>query len=743
MISTIMFLEEGRKLSSLASPILQAKGFRIIDAASGLEAFELLGDARPDLVIVDDKLPDTDGVSWIATMRSSGNKAKVAFISSQWRDQNSYNRLTRDYQVLLVLHKPINASVFCEQIDAICEGEIRQLKNAAAHAGLNSKIDNLLNEYVAQLPKLVSELKRLLFAARTGGQLDVWALKEAYNYAHRLTGTAGSYGLLAIGELTGLLEMRLSYLQTNGATESSHRIDEIWDECFELVEKVSSEIADVTKARVQNQSAKTQAQIKLIDARATGAVLSEDSRLKATQARGSEPANGKTEQPATQNGDGQKTTNANNSKVIPAIQGPAAVKMPKLLVIDQDEAFLDLIEEFGKTRLVQILRAHTGEEALKIAREQGVDAALMDVQLGGNDISFDLAHKLRELPEHEKLPLAFVSGRAHIYNRVAAANAGACLYLNKPLSAADLEAAFMQLLADRVSDRPRVLVVDDDEEFSNLVAELLKTADMNVATLNDPVRILEVLPEIEPDVLILDVMMPGVSGFDVCRMLRTVPRWQQLPIIFLTAQTSMESRVMVYKCGGDDYLHKHCADNEFISRVQIRIDRARLFNEKAYKDNVTGLFSRRAALEQLNRMIAAAHKLKFSVSICMFDVENLKTINETYGYHAGDTVIGSIGLMLSRRFNIEDLRGRWGGDEFILALHATDAEDAQKSVDSFLKEFKLIEFHSDEGSFSVSMNAGVSTYPADGATAYDLIRVADSRLAIAKKTDQPVLSSKT
>ncbi len=70
MISTIMFLEEGRKLSSLASPILQAKGFRIIDAASGLEAFELLGDARPDLVIVDDKLPDTDGVSWIATMRS-------------------------------------------------------------------------------------------------------------------------------------------------------------------------------------------------------------------------------------------------------------------------------------------------------------------------------------------------------------------------------------------------------------------------------------------------------------------------------------------------------------------------------------------------------------------------------------------------------------------------------------------------------------------------------------------------
>jgi diguanylate cyclase (GGDEF)-like protein len=738
-----MFLEEGRKLSSLASPILQAKGFRIIDAASGLEAFELLGDARPDLVIVDDKLPDTDGVSWIATMRSSGNKAKVAFISSQWRDQNSYNRLTRDYQVLLVLHKPINASVFCEQIDAICEGEIRQLKNAAAHAGLNSKIDNLLNEYVAQLPKLVSELKRLLFAARTGGQLDVWALKEAYNYAHRLTGTAGSYGLLAIGELTGLLEMRLSYLQTNGATESSHRIDEIWDECFELVEKVSSEIADVTKARVQNQSAKTQAQIKLIDARATGAVLSEDSRLKATQARGSEPANGKTEQPATQNGDGQKTTNANNSKVIPAIQGPAAVKMPKLLVIDQDEAFLDLIEEFGKTRLVQILRAHTGEEALKIAREQGVDAALMDVQLGGNDISFDLAHKLRELPEHEKLPLAFVSGRAHIYNRVAAANAGACLYLNKPLSAADLEAAFMQLLADRVSDRPRVLVVDDDEEFSNLVAELLKTADMNVATLNDPVRILEVLPEIEPDVLILDVMMPGVSGFDVCRMLRTVPRWQQLPIIFLTAQTSMESRVMVYKCGGDDYLHKHCADNEFISRVQIRIDRARLFNEKAYKDNVTGLFSRRAALEQLNRMIAAAHKLKFSVSICMFDVENLKTINETYGYHAGDTVIGSIGLMLSRRFNIEDLRGRWGGDEFILALHATDAEDAQKSVDSFLKEFKLIEFHSDEGSFSVSMNAGVSTYPADGATAYDLIRVADSRLAIAKKTDQPVLSSKT
>jgi diguanylate cyclase (GGDEF)-like protein len=292
----------------------------------------------------------------------------------------------------------------------------------------------------------------------------------------------------------------------------------------------------------------------------------------------------------------------------------------------------------------------------------------------------------------------------------------------------------MQLLAIRDSDKPRVLLVDDDEDFSNLIAELLKKANMQVATLNDPVRILEVLPEIEPDLLILDVMMPGVSGFDVCRMLRTVPRWQQLPVIFLTAQTSMESRLMVYKCGGDDYLHKHCADNEFISRVQIRIERSRLLNEKAYKDNVTGLYSKRAALEQLNRMIAAAKKLKFPISICMLDIEAFRTINETYGYLSGDTVVGSIGLMLSRRFNIEDLRGRWGGDEFILALHGTDAKDARESVDSFLKEFELIEFHSDEGGFFARMNAGISSFPADGETAYELIRVADKRLAIAKKS---------
>ena len=175
-----------------------------------------------------------------------------------------------------------------------------------------------------------------------------------------------------------------------------------------------------------------------------------------------------------------------------------------------------------------------------------------------------------------------------------AAHTGASLYLDKPLQSDTLEKAVQHLVAIRQGGRPRILIVDDDEFFANTVALVLRNEGMIVKILLDPTKILEVMQEFPPDMLLLDVMMPGITGFEVCRMLRQVPRWQDLPIIFLTGQTGVDARVEAFRAGGDDYLPKPVVNEELLTRVKVRLDRSRLLKERSDKDTITGLFLRRA-----------------------------------------------------------------------------------------------------------------------------------------------------
>jgi diguanylate cyclase (GGDEF)-like protein len=234
--------------------------------------------------------------------------------------------------------------------------------------------------------------------------------------------------------------------------------------------------------------------------------------------------------------------------------------------------------------------------------------------------------------------------------------------------------------------------------------------------------------------LLLDVMMPGVTGFEVCRMLRQVPRWQDLPIIFLTGQTGVEARVEAFRSGGDDYLPKPVVNEELLTRVKVRLDRSRLLKERSDKDTISGLLLRRAFSEQLSGMIAEAQRQKLKFTVCLLDVDHFKKVNDTYGHLAGDRVLAGLGQLLSRRFRVDDLRGRWGGEEFILAFRREAKETMQAAVTRVLKEFRETNFRGDrDEEFNVSFSGGLASFPDDGESVYDLLQTADRRLYVAKK----------
>lgn len=425
------------------------------------------------------------------------------------------------------------------------------------------------------------------------------------------------------------------------------------------------------------------------------------------------------------------------AQVVSGDDGPATPQSPamaRILVFDSDKGFLDIVEELGRERLVEIVRASTYAEALDKACLYPLDAALVNVISDSPEQSFHIARQLRELPSYENLPLAFISDNVVMKDRVEAAHAGASLYLDKPLKSDSLEKAVQHLVAIRQGGRPKVLVCDDDDFFANSIALVLRNEGMIVKVLTDPTKILDVMQDFPPDMLLLDVMMPGITGFEVCRMLRQVPRWQDLPIIFLTGQTGVEARLEAFRSGGDDYLPKPVVNEELLTRVKVRLDRARMLKERSDKDTITGLLLRRAFSEHLTAMIAEAQRLKSIFTVCLLDVDHFKKVNDTYGHLAGDRVLAGFGQLLSRRFRVDDLRGRWGGEEFILAFRREYKDTMHGAINRVLAEFSAMTFHGDAGEeFYVSFSGGMASYPEDGESVYDLLQTADKRLYVAKK----------
>ncbi|HEY9784208.1 MAG TPA: response regulator [Candidatus Obscuribacterales bacterium] len=670
MGKNILILEPDTQFCKLVVPVLEGRGHRVIQADSGKTGREIVERESLDLVIVSGPLPDFDGVDWITGLREKGNNVQVVFIAPSQQDLQ-LNKERLERQLGISL-------VVHKPVIPFVFGAQVESQFAGADAGQQaSKLKDfetmflaLVTKYARVLPSKLSDLSTAIEKAKEHAD-DVSLLAEVRSQAHKIKGTGGSLGFRQVSECMAFIENAAANMHTKPAEEQKH----IW--------------AEVDR--------------KLVDAKVFG------------------------EQEA------QEVAQVVTAKEETAEQEPVA-SMARILVVDDDEEFLSIVQGLGKQRLVEIVCARTFKEALDKACVLPLDAALINVVPDAQDHGFDLARELRNLPGYETLPLAFISGNALVKDRVEAAHAGASLYLDKPLESESLEKAVQHLVAIRTGGRPRILLVDDDEFFASTIALVLRNEGMIVRILTDPHKILEVMQEFPPEMLLLDVMMPGITGFEVCRMLRNIPRWQDLPIVFLTGQTGVDARVEAFRSGGDDYLPKPVVNEELLTRVKVRLDRARLLKDRSDKDTISGLLLRRAFSEQLSQVLAEAQRTKWVFTICLIDVDHFKKVNDTYGHLAGDRVLAGLGQLLARRFRVEDLRGRWGGEEFILAFRRESKETMHAAVTRVLKEFREMIFRGDDDQeFQVSFSGGLASYPEDGESVYELLQTADKRLYEAKR----------
>lgn len=239
--------------------------------------------------------------------------------------------------------------------------------------------------------------------------------------------------------------------------------------------------------------------------------------------------------------------------------------------------------------------------------------------------------------------------------------------------------------------KKKILVIDDTELMVRLTTDILTKHGYEVVSANNGVDGIKMVASEKPDLVLLDVVMPGIDGFEVCKLLRKDESNNLIPIIMLTAQGNEEDKLAGLEIGADDYITKPFNPRELVSRVRntlLRIDRNRLANP------LTGLPGNIDIQSEINYRIAKG----MIFSVLYLDVDNFKAYNDVYGFSHGDRAIKLIADILMDNVKTfgskNDFIGHIGGDDFVVI---TDPEHADVLCENIIKEFdeRVPELYSD------------------------------------------------
>jgi diguanylate cyclase (GGDEF)-like protein len=405
---------------------------------------------------------------------------------------------------------------------------------------------------------------------------------------------------------------------------------------------------------------------------------------------------------------------------------------PSVLWLGAADASVAEIERAARRKRIEVAFADCAREALAVARTLPVRAVVIATGDEGAAARLELVPQLRALARREKLPIVVLAGESDLSSRVAAARAGAQLYLVRPMSADSVVAAVAELLSANAAEQPRVLVVHDGP-FGSEVAALLEANEMRTVLLPQPDKLFDVLDAERPDALLVAGRVGLYAGSEICRSVRANLRWEHLPVLLASSAVDGQEAVAAFEAGVDDFFHESIQQRELLARLRVRLEQARLSQVRSNQDLLTGLLTRRAFLQAASARLAEAQRNRDFLSLCMVDLDGFKQVNDSCGHAIGDQVLAAVGHLLRSRFRTEDLRGRWGGDEFVIAFRGMWPERAREVLYRVFGELVRGSFMRDTVlPCRVGVSAGVATFPVDGNSIDQLLLVADRRMYAAK-----------
>ncbi|MEL7471925.1 MAG: diguanylate cyclase [Planctomycetota bacterium] len=296
-------------------------------------------------------------------------------------------------------------------------------------------------------------------------------------------------------------------------------------------------------------------------------------------------------------------------------------------------------------------------------------------------------------------------------------------------------------------ERPLVLVIDDSADVHRLLQVRLRGEPLELCFASTGSAGIDSARDRSPAIILLDLDMPGMDGFEVLRFLKDSAQTMDVPVIVLSGLQSPHDKVAAFDLGAIDYITKPFDLTELKVRVRSALRIHQLLDmlaRRAQVDGLTGLYNRAHFDQRWPEAIATAQRHARPLSIALFDLDHFKSINDTYGHPAGDAVLGEFASILQSASRSSDVACRYGGEEFAIIMPDTSAEDAEilcERVRTMLEQTHWPK-HPER---TVTVSIGITgSSDGNGPNAPEWLERADKSLYDAKKTGRNrIVSSST
>ncbi len=448
-----------------------------------------------------------------------------------------------------------------------------------------------------------------------------------------------------------------------------------------------------------------------------------------------------------------------------------------ILIVDDELRNIKLMAAILSTEPYEILQAQSGEQALTMISTNKIDLILLDVMMPGIN-GFEVTQLVKTNQATKHIPIILVTALDGRENKQKAMDVGADEFLTKPVNRVEVitrTKSILQLkqcqeqLNARVNigekliipqkiisleaqgenkketNYQTVLLIEDDSQQAKLIRTLTATEPYNFIVASSGEEAIRIGQQTKLDLILLDLMLPGMSGYDVCDYYKNKEETRNVQIVAITSLSDLESRIKCIDKGVDDYLVKPVNSKEVKSRINVLLKK-KLYLDKlqahhkevlnlAIIDGLTGLYNQTYFKNYLQLEIERSQERGYLVALIMLDLDDFKKYNDTYGHLFGDNILKRFSDLIKINIREIDLPARYGGEEFAVVMPYSSKQNAIKTAEKIrveLQGLSIIEGEKNQVD-KITTSIGIALCPKQAITVDGLIEKADYMLYRAKK----------